>query len=174
MRAIFAVDGGNATGLAWGIFDDQAGSVEAALASNHASGSMTINHRVRRNGKMMVVNPHDDYQQIVKIATQFLAFRREAIANGCSVADEIELVVEDFILMPGAHAGGKDGVASVRIAWGLAGYLLDEHQVIWQAPSLMSYATDERLKRWGIWVPGRDHERAAWKHIAARLNKIIR
>jgi hypothetical protein len=187
MRAIFAVDGGNATGLAWGIFDDRARSVEEAVKNRLHSGSMTINHRVRRNGKMVVEDPHDDMQQIARIMKEFILFKRKAV-NECRLNPEwVDLVIEDFILMPGQHSGGRDGVASVRIAWGLTGLQMGmwteyarrhKHfhvsEPIWQPPSVMGRVKDDHLRRYGVWVPGRDHERAAWRHICFRLNQILK
>jgi hypothetical protein len=39
--------------------------------------------------------------------------------------------------------------------------------VTFQAPSdAMTFATSERLKRWGLWVKGKEHERDAWRHLA--------
>lgn len=169
-RAIFAVDGGNATGSAWGIFDLESSSVKEAFETMRGHGSRTFNHRVRRKGKMVVENPMTDEEQIAQL--------REEISNFIYEANcDTDVIVEDFILLPGAHSGGKDGVASVRIGWGLRGYLLatdPEIDVIWQPPSVMGRVKDEHLRQYGVWIPGRDHERAAWRHIAARLNKLLK
>lgn len=196
MRAIFSVDGGNATGLAWGIFDETSKSVEAAIAGRLHAGSATLNHKVTRDRKKHYVNTHtgavhvdplEDMAQVTAIYKMFTRFKTFAVRYCLMDPADVELVLEDFILMPGSHSGGKDGVASIRIAWGVVGYQagvaaeyahrhrnLHISNPIWQPPSAMSYATDERLKRWGIWIPGRDHERAAWRHIAFRLNKLIK
>ncbi len=196
MKAIFAIDGGNATGLAWGIFDDKARSVEEAFQTRLHDGSATINHKVKRDRKWHYVNthtgviepaPYSDMMQVHAIYTMFLIFKRFAVRDCCMNAEDVELVIEDFILLPGPHAGGKDGVASVRIAWGLAGFQegvaaeygrrhrsLHISEPIWQPPSAQGKYSDDHLRRWGIWIPGRDHERSALKHIAFRLNKLLK
>lgn len=188
MVGVFVVDGGNATGLAWGIFDDQARTTEAAMLGRLYSGSDTINRRVIRNKVRLVEDPHSDSQQILAIYRRFLLFKSECVHQHHMHADTIHLVIEDFILLPGPHAGGKDGVASARIGWGVVGVqigMAEEYkrtrrhlhvsEPIFQAPSCMAYASDEKLKKWGIWEETRgDHERAAWKHIAYFLNKRIR
>lgn len=186
MRAIFAVDGGNATGIAMGLFDDSLGSVKEAIASRSHLRSFTINRKMKRNGKTVIDGEHlEDHIQVEAIYAEFMRFKRMCYNDKLCELDEIDLVIEDFILLPGMHAGGKDGVASVRIAWGIVGYQMGisgewakRHRhyhitpIIWQPPSVMGRITDDYLRIHGLWVPGRDHERAAIKHIVARLNTV--
>jgi len=202
VRAIFAVDGGNATGLAWGIFDDKARSVEEAIQNRLHAGSATINRRVKRDRQTCYMAPDvreplverfigqtplEDMAQVIMVYLMFFKFKRHAVRVGRMDPDSVDLILEDFILLPGAHAGGKDGVASVRIAWGVAGYQegvaaeyarrrkqLHISEPIWQAPSVMGRVKDHHLKSYGVWIPGRDHERAAWRHIAFRLNTLLK
>lgn len=35
-----------------------------------------------------------------------------------------------------------------------------------------SYATDERLKSWGVWTPGKDHARDATRHLLAAVSRM--
>jgi hypothetical protein len=186
MRAIFAVDGGNATGLAWGVFDDTCDSVAEALASRRSYGSTTTNRKITRGGKRVYEDEFlEDHLQIEAIYTMFTVFKRECYKQDIPL-DNIDLVLEDFILLPGAHAGGKDGVASVRITWGIVGYQMGianefsrRHKqyhitpVTWQQPGQMGRIQDDYLRRNGIWVPGRDHENTAIKHIVVRLNTVM-
>lgn len=200
MRAIFTVDGGNATGIAWGIYDDQCGSVAEALASRRASGSATLNRRyVANKTKMFETKTFDpnlvicgntpfmDHTQVQMIYTAFTAFKRECYYGHEIELDNIDLVLEDFILLPGPHAGGKDGVASVRITWGIVGYQMGvanefsrRHRnyhitpITWQTPSQQGRITDEWLRKNGVWVKGRDHENTAVKHIVVRLNTVMK
>jgi len=171
---IFAVDGGNATGLAWGIYDLHAKSVPEALSSREESGSVTTNRKIKRGGKTVVEGGQiSDLDQIITIFMIFKEFRKLCEAHGAPC----DLVVEDFILLPGSHAGGKDGVASVRIAWGLQGLVagrMPKQEIVWQTPSQQGGVEDEYLRRHGVWIPGRDHERTCVKHIVVRLNKVLR
>jgi hypothetical protein len=41
------------------------------------------------------------------------------------------------------------------------------------ASQAKSVATNARMKDWGIWVVGREHERSAWAHIACFLKKYM-
>lgn len=187
MRAIFAVDGGNATGIAWGVFDDRAGSVSEAFASRLHFGSATLNRKVTRNKKRVTEFDHmPDHIQVETIYEMFRSFKRECFNDHGIPLDDIDLVIEDFILLPGPHAGGKDGVASVRIAWGIVGYQMgianelsrrfkNYHitPITWQTPSEQGRVSDAQLKKYGIWVPGRDHENTCRRHIAVRLGKIL-
>jgi hypothetical protein len=47
-------------------------------------------------------------------------------------------------------------------------------RVILQHPSLGAGIGSQRLREYGCWVVGRDHERSAWKHIIARLTVLQR
>jgi hypothetical protein len=186
MRAIFAVDGGNASGLAWGVFDDRCGSVTEALASRRNFGSTTLNRKITRNRKRVYESEFTpDHIQVETIYTQFTRFKREC-HNDKIPLDDIDLVLEDFILLPGTHAGGKDGVSSVRITWGIVGYQMGvsnefsrRHRhyhitpITWQSPSQKGRVTDDYLRKNGIWVPGRDHENDAWRHIVVRLGTVM-
>ena len=174
MRGIFAVDGGNATGLAWGIFEERSATLAEAVESAQYTGSTTLNRKVRRAGKTVIDGDHlSDEEQVKVIYVNWMAFKQICFRNKVFTT---EMVIEDFILLPGAHAGGKDGVASARIGWGIRGYLLgrkDHSEVIWQPPSAMGKYKDDKLRELGVWRPGREHENACWKHVLARVNGIL-
>lgn len=76
------------------------------------------------------------------------------------------LIVEDFILTK-FKSSDRTGLYPVWIAGCMYGHLaLERERFIWQMPSAMTFATDERLKEWGLWVKGKVHERAANRHFA--------
>jgi hypothetical protein len=94
-------------------------------------------------------------------------------------ARKIELVIEDFILLPKIHTPGKEGISPVRIAWGLVGYIWGQNDLvgdpdpIWQSASIgMRFNTRQMLEQWGCWIKGREHERAAYAHAGARLMRL--
>lgn len=171
-RALFVIDPGKHTGVAWGIFDINARSTGEALLNKTHAGSDTI------------TGP--ELHQIKTLSRLWREFLFVCVNERCMPVDSVELVCEDFILAPGAHGGGKEGNISQRITWGLIGYRegqADEFEramqeparlndVILQAPRAMTYATNERLREWGLWVRGREHERSAWKHVAYRVHKL--
>ena len=172
---VFAVDPGGATGIAWGIFDPKhKDGLEGALRDRLLPGSTTITG--------------DERTQIREMATLWSDFYSACVRSACLPIDHVWLVVEDFVLKPGETSGGRDSIAPVPLIWGLEGYRmgrLDEWQQHKRGPAAMppmilqlasqakSVATNARMKDWGIWVVGREHERSAWAHIACFLKKYM-
>jgi hypothetical protein len=67
----------------------------------------------------------------------------------------------------------KDGVAATAIMdQVIDGGMAWVFQPVRQLPSDMSVITDDRLRRWGLWEPGKKHSRDAWKHWVVRLRKM--
>lgn len=170
---LFSVDPGGASGLAWGIFDPYAKTFQKVLDSQEESGSDTT------TGEW--------YDQIPEIGWRWRQFFEMCVFEAGLPVDRVELVMEDFIMIPGSHVGGIDDTLSARIIGGLVGYRMGalgewerwgggpvamSNLVLQGANQASTFATGTRLKEWGIWVKGREHERSAWKHIALRLNKI--
>lgn len=151
-----ALDPGSHSGLAWGVVRD-VGMVRERVADRTDYGSMTI------QGK--------DLDQVRLIESEIRKF-----SGLCQILEhEFYFVCEDFILTR-FMSSDRSGLSSPRIASMLHGYrqgLLDTCkkfiaepvQCTYQQPSdAMRYATDARLKDWGLWVRGREHERDAWRH----------
>lgn len=192
MKAIYAIDPGNATGVARGVFDTSSKTVEEAIKSGVGVSSFSLNHRARRQGQKVLVDtlddvvgnvPYSDMYQAQILYAEFRRWKQLIVLDTKVEPDDVELVIEDFILMPGPHAGGKDGISPVRVAWAIAGIqqgiaISNRHHhispIIWQPPSKQGQVSDERLKKLGLWVPGRDHERSAMKHLVARLSTLLR
>lgn len=85
--------------------------------------------------------------------------------------------IEDFQLMQGGPSKQKtqDLLSPVKVGWGLAALLQHsnaEMQVDWPMPGEMGVITDERLKLWGLWLPGDKDARAALKHLLVYLRKL--
>lgn len=172
-KGIFALDPGGHSGIAFGIFDIYPStSLEDSLKGVLHRGSETITG--------------SEYDQIKLIAKFWTKFYRDCVFKGRLDPESIEFVCEDFVQRPGG-SGGKEGQSPIRIMWGVEGYRMgraDEFKgrkvnskakiyaprMILQMPSdAAALGTRERLKEWGCWVVGREHERAAWKHIALRI-----
>lgn len=179
MRAIFALDPGGSSGLAWGVFDTSPDlTVAEAMRSRLHADSTTV--------------VGDEYEQIKLIATFWMTFYRECVYERLLDPQAVEFVCEDFVQRPGPTPGGKEGQSPIRIMWGVEGYRMgraDEFKgrkinskarihaprMILQLPSDSSaYGTKQRLKDWNCWVVGREHERSAWKHVALRVARIQR
>lgn len=168
MRGIFALDPGGKSGLAWGIFNDKADTVADAMRNGLYKGSATV--------------IGGEAKQIKEIFDFWQQFKEGCVRRHLLEPEQVDLVIEDFILLPGQHAGGKEGISPARIGWGFEGYRLGrgygyrrhKHitQAVWQPATAMRY--EKKLKDWDCWVVGKEHERSAFCHIGARLMKVLR
>lgn len=166
-RAIFAIDPGNHTGVAWGIFDITDATVLSAMKARQHSGSITLSG--------------DELLQAETLFDLWQQFKQGAVTKFHVAPEEVELVIEDFSLFPGGHAGGKDGVSPCRIGWAFEGYRQGRaakyrrgkhiSPAIWQMPGALR--NRRHLRKWGAWVRGKEHERAAFCHVGERLRHII-
>lgn len=162
---VMAVDQGGSTGIAYGILDDTHESTLRKLELIELKESQTI------SGHWST--------QAVTIAENFSRFR---VLCGREFPQAIPayLVMEDFILTRFASSE-REGIYPAWIGGAVHGYRLGmarayekggwgpaaEIGVTWQQPSeAMTFATDERLKSWGFWVRGKEHERDAFRHLA--------
>lgn len=112
------------------------------------------------------------------------------------------LAVEDFILRVGRGSSDRDGLAAVRVtscfmtilrerklcafqgirggteckASQRAGMHLGYRsgaRILWQSPSnAKGVMTDDRLRRAGLWIPGKDHARDAMRHLALLWRQV--
>jgi hypothetical protein len=142
------VDPGGSTGVTLHSWDDT-GTTAERLASRINLGSETLTGHWTAQGEAL--------------AARWRLFKHEMEE---SRGIPCYLVVEDFILTK-FKSSDRTGLYPVWIAGCLYGHLATTRQrFIWQMPSAMTFATDERLKDWGLWVKGRVHERAANRHFA--------
>jgi hypothetical protein len=158
---IFAIDPGAHTGVAWGAFPLDANLVKDAMVERICANSTTI--------------VGTEQAQILKLTVLYHDFQRKLLDIK---VPHFDLVIEDFSLLPGAHTPDKEGISPVRYAWGFVGYIwgqqqIDIPEVHWQLPSnAMRYNQRKFHDSYNTWVKGREHERAAWAHVAARLFKL--
>lgn len=128
----------------------------------------------------------DVRHQIVEITSIWSSFYTHCVHTALLPPENVWYVCENFVLKPGETAGGDDSTVPLSLIWGVEGYRMgrqDEWKrhkrgvahmppvVLQMAGQAKSYATNPRMKEWGIWVVGREHERSAWAHIAYFLKK---
>jgi len=170
--AIFAVDPGGSTGLAWGCFHKDDQTVQEAFKNKFAYGQFTIEDT--------------DRNQVVEISRRWRQLYKTWV-NGLHIPPhDCYMVIEDFVLGPKTPSG-KAPLRPINIGQGVYYYRLGsshEHErwncgdippvlVYWQTPGQASaFARDQRLKDWGVWIKGKDHERSAWRHVALRIALI--
>jgi hypothetical protein len=168
MKGILAIDPGNSTGVAWGIFDETAQTVADAMRQRLDSASTTVSG--------------DELTQAQEIFRLWALFKERCVNYRLLDPSNVELVIEEFNLIPGLHAGGADGISPARIGWAFEGYRLGRankyhrkkhvSKAIWQPASAMRYK--KQLRSWDAWVRGKDHERSAYCHIGARLMTLFK
>jgi hypothetical protein len=172
--AVMAVDPGGTTGVAWGVYDLSHKSIADMLAAGEMTGCAQVTGA--------------EEWQAAKIVEHWVDF--EMFARHKYGADPL-LVFEDFILRVGKGSSERAGLSPVRITSLVYGLLLGHHvgtaapwgEDAWEAarrsqmipwklqqPSAAkSFATKDRLKRWGLWQVGMQHARDAWRHVALAL-----
>jgi len=165
---LFVVDPGSHTGVAQGRFWEE-GSIAERIASRSHFKTTTLEG--------------PDLKQVRELWWMWREFMMECRRAGLPY----EIIFEDFILTR-LKSSKREGLSPVRITAMFLGYregLADGYEsagfgpafvqkVIFQQPSdAFSFATDDRLREWGLWLPGKDHEheREATSHLCLRLNK---
>ncbi len=91
----------------------------------------------------------------------------------------LQLAIEDYILIR-FDSSEREGLDTVRVTsafmMALALSEINPPEPYLQQPSqAATYATDDRLRHWGLWLPGGkyDHERSARKHLCLRIGENI-
>lgn len=125
-------------------------------------------------------------EQIREISQVWQAFYRACVKSALLPPDNIWFVCEKFIYDGKNSYAGDSASISTALIWGVEGYRMgradewSEHKrgvvkmpgmILQSASEAKGFATSARLKEWGVWVVGRDHERSAWQHIAFFLKK---
>lgn len=132
----------------------------------------------------------DEYTQIKEIAKLWRTFLNQCVTVGRMDPSQVEFVCEDFV--PNLRGiTGKEITSPERICWGVEGYRMGRAdqfmlgrsinkavycpRMILQMPSqAKTFATNKRLREWGVWVVGREHERSAWAHLIYRLAILLK
>lgn len=172
--AIFAVDPGGHTGIAWGVFNPNAKSLKEALLGKMVAGSTTI------TGELP--------DQVVEICKLWQSFYESVVRDGLLPPERVFLVCEDFVPRGGQSGAGKEGISPAFLIGGIDGYRMGRRdewrrhrrgryfmplRVLQTAEQAKSHGKHALLKEWGVWVVGREHERSAWQHAALFLQKYM-
>ena len=167
---VFCCDPGGHSGVAWAILDPSA-ATEVALRERQNAGSTTVSGDART--------------QVNELAQLWQSFFRSCVRS-CLEPKDVYCVFEDFIYNPTTSYNGDSARISTQIIWAFEGFRLGcEYQwkadhpgrkrifrpalVLQPASQASTYATNDRLRNWGLWVRGREHERSALKHMALFL-----
>lgn len=135
----------------------------------------------------------DWLSQSQAIANMMVRFMFTANVENEIPLDNIHFAFEDFVLRRKTEGGATGNLTSCWVAAGAVAIYDTQHvidarekpqlflmgrdepsPVTWrQASQAKSYATNERLKIWGLWEVGSDHKRDAWRHVASEINLLI-
>lgn len=85
------------------------------------------------------------------------------------------VIIEDYIIRVPLKTTRREALSPVRIAFGLDLLLtmssVFNGGIVYQQSTQLSVITDDRLKAWGLWLPGQRNKdiRAALKHLLIYL-----
>lgn len=162
--AIFAVDPGTTSGVACGVFPDKASSVWDGLTE----------------GKWQSYEVNGvPAEQAWEIVGNFAEWTDWPKHRRLDAAKHI-LVLEDFVLRLGPGAGSKRVLLDpVRVVSACDALCLQRNGLRWAFPIYQTsslaktFATDERLRRHGMWVTGSTHRRDAVRHMARMYASLL-
>lgn len=172
---VFAADPGGATGLAWGIFNPHLPDIGDQLRTRLHSGSTTVSG--------------DEREQIKEVAEWWNGFYNQCVNDALLPVDRVWFLMENFIYTGSNTYAGDSASISTALIWGIEGYRMGRRDewlnhargknrkavmpsmILQTASEAKSYCPVQKLKTYGCWVVGRDHERSAFQHIAYFLRK---
>lgn len=174
-RAIFAVDPGGSTGVAWGIFQDDAETVKVSMRERTHSDSVTFS-----SGRVEGKNPakfqaiiREHVGNVIEYFNWFVAeaYMPEYERDGLP----LEFVCEHFVLTPSPrHKPGVEGIFPAFLVGALI-QAMDVEEIILQTASTgMKWNVRKHLDAYDAWIVGKEHERSAFAHIAGRLHSVLR
>lgn len=86
----------------------------------------------------------------------------------------VEFGVEHFVLTGGVvHKPGVEGIFPAFLVGAILASI-DDQIFLQTASTGMKWHKPKFHKSYGTWIRGKEHEREAWAHVAARLHKVLR
>jgi len=155
---------------------DPGGTSGVAMALLNASKAQTTQQLLRRAvrkkaftvGELTAKGKNAETRQAEKLYDEWVKFKFVANVEKGIPLPYIYLVVEDFQLRQRSV-----DLSPVKITWGLLSLIPEDEMLMQQPSEAKSYATNERLRKWGVWTVGKEHGRDAVRHLALRASKIL-
>jgi hypothetical protein len=167
-HAIYAVDPGNTTGQAWGVFDLREPTVSRIMK------------RAFRKGNLYTAEMRGSYVEqswlIARLSTDW--FFKSHVERGLIAAGGYSFVMESFSPRSlGVELISLQIISGVEVLMRGA-YNIDDQEykryVIQQSASeAKGFCNDTMLKAWGLYTGRTPHERDALRHIARRLDAML-
>lgn len=159
-RLVMAIDPGGDTGWVWAMVPGRRDpSVE--LGEARASGRMEW-------GEL----GGEENEQVLQIREIWVrALRRYRLSVRAGQSRQTRFVCESFQLRESTSDPSLLSPVRIQSKLELLLYTGNIQADVYQTyqPSQKSVITDERLKRWGLWLPGQRHARDAMRHVALDL-----
>lgn len=150
-----SVDPGGTTGFAYGVFKPHVDDSMRTLLARSRSG----------------IEAGECYGPSEEQAWDLFLMWRD-FRSSCD--HRCVLIIEDFALRQRSAE-----LSPIEVTYGLLTLLRGEDgewrhgAPVKQMPSTKSYATNDRLKDWGVWIIGSEHSRDAVRHLCAYLSKAL-
>lgn len=183
--AIMAVDPGKVTGVAQGFFNATRGAATTRGLMRRAlrKDAIRVSHIEAPEAyrDLSVVPPAvSEITQGALLYRAWMSFTFRAATELMIPYPAIFLVIEDFQLRQRSA-----DLSPVRVTSALLAHLSDsslgwpamvraDHCLRFQQPAeAKTYATDARLRDWGLWTVGKEHGRDATRHMALLASKAL-
>lgn len=158
-HAIMGIDPGGTTGIAACYVSVRPTMKETMLAATR---------------KKSIEVPGDYLSQGKQIASLMNGFMYKANVENEIPLSNIHFAIEDFVLRRRMEGGATGNLTSCWVAAAAVAIFGSESNIKWrQASQAKTYATDARLKLWGLWTVGSAHQRDAWRHLASEVNEVV-
>lgn len=178
--SVFVVDPGETTGWVWaciGYNELRSGAADAVVkASAHRSGVQLADSRFQwgqvegqyRSGEFYEAEHRMAYDTYIEMMRCGNLGRR---TSGGAVPEISDVIIEDFTLRE--RTKRRDLLSPIRVTAHLQSIMMmSKHElppIHLQSASDKSAITDDRLKHWGLWVPGKPHAMDALRHLIVWL-----
>lgn len=191
--SVFAIDPGETSGWAWACVGVKEPAKDRAtggmsLALRHRSGTLGADRRVLWGQVPTRVNdpvsgrPYETWESESIHARELVCLMKMCQGMGArsssGLVPEISTVVmEDFILREGTQ--DRSLLSPVRLEARTEAYVFEDDELevdvhLQSASDMKRTVTEERLKRWGFWVPGQRHARDALRHLLLYMREATK
>jgi hypothetical protein len=173
--AILAIDPGETSGVAAAYVPKLETLKESLLAADY-----------KKAVEVRGINPNDDVPTFEedwiihgrRLTNIMRHFEFTALIENEIPMNNIHIVVEDFILRRKRQGGATGNLTSCWVAAAAVSNFkngnVSSPEIHWQQASLAKgKATNDRLKLWGLYEPGSEHLKDAWRHLATLCDRLL-
>lgn len=172
--SVFTIDPGTDTGWAWcclGWKELKRYGPEKALRRVFNGGGGDVRFRW---GEINTMQGDIETAQDVLIQAMICSKMGNRVSSG-RVPCLTHVVIENFSFREKTKS--RHLLTPIRVGAAFEAFMLMENdlrytKVSYQMPAEMSIITDERQRRWGLWLPGKKDANVAIKHLIIKLRSL--